>query len=61
MSHDRLLPEHVVADRLGLSRRTLQQWRREGKGPVWVRVGTRAIRYRESAVQRFIEVREVAS
>jgi len=40
----RLLTERQAAETLGLSMRTLQAWRYQGEGPVFVKVG-RAVRY----------------
>jgi Helix-turn-helix domain len=36
-----------------ISRRTMQRWRQEGTGPVWLRVG-RLVRYRQSSLDRFL-------
>lgn len=57
---DRLLHEDEVVELTGMSKFTLQSWRRrgvEGRGPLWVNVGTtarRIVRYRESDVQAWI-------
>ena len=52
---DRLLNQNEVQHITGMTASTLEGWRRiEGKGPAWVRVGTRAVRYRESAVSAFL-------
>ena len=40
------LRERDAANYLGLSPRTLQQWRYLGRGPRFVRVSDRCIRYR---------------
>ena len=44
-----------AAEILGLEERTLDKWRLLGKGPKFVRVGTRAIRYRHEDLVNFIE------
>lgn len=62
---DRLMREDEVASLLGMSRYTLQSWRRPGyptNGPRWInagRGGRRIIRYRESEVQAWIAGLEV--
>jgi len=64
---DPLLPEKKAAQILGLQPHTLAVWRlRASKGlPApdlpYVRVGRRAIRYRLSDVQRFIELNRHAA
>jgi predicted DNA-binding transcriptional regulator AlpA len=56
---DRLLTSRQVAEVLGLQPQTLARWRWEGREdrPPEVRIGTRAIRYRASAVSRWIAER----
>lgn len=39
------LTEAAVSAALGVSRRTLQRWRKTGRGPAFVRVGPRMVRY----------------
>lgn len=34
-----------VAEMLGIAPRTLETWRRYGRGPRWIRVGSKAIVY----------------
>ena len=41
-----LVNENVAAKYLGLSPRTLQNWRVRGGGPLFVRISNRSIRYR---------------
>ena len=43
---DRPLTEIELAKRWGISPRTLQLWRREGKGPPFITIGHHTIRYR---------------
>jgi predicted DNA-binding transcriptional regulator AlpA len=47
-----LLGEEAVAGKLNLSRRTLQAWRGQGRGPMYVKLG-RAVRYRLEDIERF--------
>jgi predicted DNA-binding transcriptional regulator AlpA len=49
-----LLTENELSAELKVSRRTLQRWRLEGRGPRWIRVG-KAPRYRWADVQRWLE------
>ena len=51
---DELLTEEELSAELKLSRRTLQRWRTESKGPRWIRVG-KAPRYRRGDVQAWLE------
>ena len=51
-----LLNEEQVADTLGLTVRTLQAWRLRGKpGLPFIRLSRRAVRYRRSDVEAFVE------
>lgn len=51
---DRLLTTAQAAERLGMAEQTLANWRCAGVGPAYVRVGTRTIRYRSSALGQYI-------
>lgn len=55
-------PEHL-AEQLGVSQKTLNKWRWEGRGPEYVKFGS-CVRYSKVAVQDFISasvvVRETA-
>ena len=46
------LSERQLAERWGLSQRTLQRWRAENRDPIWVRIGGN-IRYRFEDVLAF--------
>lgn len=48
------LTTREVAEMLGLKPITVKLWRLQGKGPAWVKVGSKAVRYPLSAVQAFI-------
>ena len=39
----------------GLKKRTLQRRRLEGKGPAWLKVGGRSVRYAESDLLTFLQ------
>lgn len=51
---DRLLWPEQVAEMLGLPTGTLANWRYQGRGPAFVKVG-RHVRYRRSDVLGWIE------
>lgn len=49
-----LLTEKEASRILGFSIRTLQKWRIQGRGPIFVRVSPRAIRYRLDDLESWI-------
>jgi predicted DNA-binding transcriptional regulator AlpA len=51
-----LLTEAQVAEKWGLSRKTLQAWRIKGGGPKYVKMG-RSVRYSEDALAEFQQSR----
>jgi predicted DNA-binding transcriptional regulator AlpA len=55
---DQLLSERDLSDWLGLSEPTLSRHRRTGTGPAFVRLSTRRIAYRCSAVKEWLKQRE---
>lgn len=57
---DRILNERTVADILSISAKCLQAWRRQKRGPAYVRMG-RAIGYRESDIDAFQRKSRVAT
>ena len=48
-----LLTSEELAARWNLRQRTLESWRYRGRGPAFVRLGGRSVRYRLSDVLRF--------
>jgi len=60
---DRLIPPKAAAAIVGLSPATLAAWRSRGVAdqPPFVRLGRRAVRYREAAVRDWIAKKEAAS
>lgn len=56
-----LVPEMEAADLLGLSIRTLQNWRVRGGGPRFVRISARCIRYRIADIEEWISARTCAN
>ena len=49
-----LLTTNEVAKRLALSPYTLKVWRMLGKGPKFVKIGGRSIRYSEKALADYL-------
>lgn len=52
---DRLLTTAETASLTGFSEKTHRNWRCDGIGPPYVRVGGRAVRYRESELRAWID------
>lgn len=52
-----LMNPQEAARLLGFSARTLEKWRADGSGPVFIRQSSRAIRYRPSDLAAWIEQR----
>lgn len=51
---EKLLDTEETAKILGLARQTLDVWRVRGRGPRFIKVG-RAVRYRESDLQSYLD------
>ena len=49
-----VLSEREVSDWLGISQPTLSRHRRDGTGPAFVRLSTRRVGYRRSAVEAWL-------
>ena len=56
VSVDRLMTTRDVADFLQINPNTLEQWRVRGRGPDFVRVGSR-VRYRREDVEAWLRER----
>lgn len=54
MSFDRMLRRTEVQALTGLSQSTIYRLMREGKFPVGVKVGPKAVRWRESTINEFL-------
>jgi predicted DNA-binding transcriptional regulator AlpA len=52
-----LLTEADAAAYLSLTRRALQAWRYQGRGPRYVKISARAVRYRPEDLESWIETR----
>lgn len=55
-----LLTTRQAAEALQVKDTTLEQWRWNGKGPQFIKVG-RSVRYRESDIEAFLEARAFTS
>lgn len=53
-NEESLLTEKQVSAMLGLKQRTLQQWRLERKGPKFIKLTARVIRYKLNDVQDWL-------
>ncbi len=45
-----------VAEDLGLTENALAIWRHRGEGPKYIKISRRAVRYRESDIQEWLEM-----
>ena len=54
------LTEAEVSQLTGIARQTLRNWRSTCKGPCYVRVGSKMIRYPAEEVERFMRERFVS-
>jgi excisionase family DNA binding protein len=54
----KLLTTEETAEILGVSVRTLEDWRSDGTGPDYVPLGRRTVRYRPQAIDRWLDTRE---
>ncbi len=54
----KLLTTEDVADILGVSPRTLEDWRLKGLGPDFVTLSPKVVRYRPAAVDKYVEGHE---
>lgn len=52
--NDALLTPEETSEVLKVAIQTLANWRSQGKGPSWVKLGARRCRYRASEIERFI-------
>lgn len=58
-SADTPLSTRDAADYLGVNYFTLSRWRSEGRGPTFVQLGPRIIRYRRAALDAFLDAQSV--
>lgn len=57
----RLLDSKEAADFLGVSPNTLKDWRYRGKGPQYLRLSHKTVRYREVDLRIWMEVSRVVT
>ena len=57
---DSLITPDTLAERLGVTRRVIDEWRINGKGPAFIRVG-RTPRYRPESVDAWLLANEHVS
>ena len=50
-----LIDEHEVAAILAVRVNTVRNWRATGRGPTYLKIGCRAVRYRRTDVAKFID------
>lgn len=55
-----LLDTKTTADILGVTPRTLEMWRADGRGPSFTRIGHRTVRYPLDEVVEFIRERKAS-
>ncbi len=53
-----LLDTLEVARFLGIHPQTLAAWRSQGRGPKWVKVGARVVRYRPGDIEKWLRRNE---
>ena len=52
-----LIDERAAAAFLGLEPRTLQNWRQNGRGPEFIRISSRCVRYTRARLKSFVDDR----
>lgn len=55
------LSQAQVSGRTGIAERTLEDWRRRGVGPRWIRVSPRKVLYSLESLNAWLKAREVQS
>ena len=61
IEYDRLLTREEVQDRCRISRSTIYRLMREGRFPSPIRVGDRAVRWKESEINKYLANRPRAT
>ena len=59
MDNDQLLSQVEAAELLGISPSTMNGWRVQGRGPAFVRLTARCVRYRISDLERWVDAQRV--
>jgi len=55
----KILKPTIVAERLIVDRRTLDNWRSAGRGPAYIKISGRKIGYLESDIDEFVSQRRI--
>jgi helix-turn-helix protein len=55
--NDALLTQAEASALLSIPARTLEAWRGRGRGPEFIRVSARCVRYRRDAIERWLSAR----
>lgn len=55
MKHTELLTIEQVAGRLGVPKQTLATWRYLGRGPAFIKLGPKSVRYAAADVDAWLE------
>lgn len=55
-----MLNDVELAEYLGVAVQTVRNWRSQGHGPAFVKIGARAVRYKAEAVLAFVSEGEAA-
>jgi predicted DNA-binding transcriptional regulator AlpA len=55
LMEQRWFTPRALADKLGVSVRTLGDWRRKGRGPLYLQVGYRNVKYPAEDVERWLQ------
>lgn len=59
MQDDPLMTTLEVADLLRVSPRTIEDWRADGRGPEYIVIEGRKVRYRRSVIRAYLKARTV--
>ena len=58
---DTLLETATVAEYLNVQEVTLEKWRQNGRGPAFIKIGRRLVRYRQSDLDLWLRQQTVTS
>lgn len=53
MTNKNLITSRELADRWGISARTLEQWRWRGEGPAFIKIGKNIVRYDLRTIEEY--------
>ena len=58
MENSKLIPDTQASKILGIAVQTLRNWRQEGKGPAYLKIG-RSVKYSIDDLKRFLEAHKI--